>query len=224
MVEVKQCMHHRSLSKAWSLSERGKAYIATKTSTDAYREELAKRNQTPLYKENQQRHDKTAKRKAYKRDLHSRRMDDVGHKLQIRIGIKLNRMLRLGDNAQESGTIKAFTQFDDHDDTATHFESTFADGMAWENYGAGIDTWNIGHRIARSMFDASNPEDVRRCWCKDNLFAQWEDENCKLGVRLPSSNDLLSMKHFFPVAWNAEVPSPERRVYLEHCAARGVHD
>ena len=56
------------------------------------------------------------------------------------------------------------------------------------------------------LYDASNDEDVRRCWCKDNLFPQWADENNCLQTKLPPIAELLLLKHCWPTAWGDEVP------------------
>jgi len=95
-----------------------------------------------------------------------------------------------------------------------HIESTFDDGMSWENYGYGSDKWNVGHRIAKALYDKNNPNDLRKCWSAANLFAQWQTENLQLQVTLPSSEQLQQLKDIFPESWKG-VPSTVQAIALQ---------
>ena len=140
-----------------------------------------------------------ASRKCTNTRQHIKRKNDPGVHLGDVIQGKLVKMLR-GTN--QSSTISKWTEFDSHNDIKRHFENQFEDGMSWTNYGSGNDKWNIGHRIARAQYDHSNPEDVRRCWSKKNLFPQWQTENLSLGAKLPSSKVLAGLADVHPIAWS----------------------
>lgn len=56
-----------------------------------------------------------------------------------------------------------------------YMESLFWPGMAWENYGAGRDKWNIDHKIPLSSVDTIE-EKVLLC-NYNNLQPLWQDDN-----------------------------------------------
>ena len=128
-----------------------------------------------------------------------KRMADPGLHIGDRIRQKLVKMLH---GSGQSSTVSTWTEFDLPKDIQEHFEGQFATGMSWDNYGHGDDKWNIGHRIARALYDQSNPEDVRRCWSKKNLFPQWQPENLSLGTTLPPPDVLAELADVHPIAWS----------------------
>jgi len=130
----------------------------------------------------------------------AKRKADPGKNLGDRMQGKLVRMLR--GTRLGSSTVSKWTQFKSGAEIKNHFEDQFAEGMSWSNYGYGADKWNIGHRIARAKYDHSNPEDVRRCWSKKNLFPQWQSENLSLGAKLPETAELLALADVHPTAWS----------------------
>ena len=82
--------------------------------------------------------------------------------------------------------------------------------------------WHVGHRIARSMYNHADENDVIRCWNPRNLFAQWQTENFAAGVKLPNDAALLALKDLWPTAWKDNHPSPEERIALEKRARWGL--
>jgi len=56
-----------------------------------------------------------------------------------------------------------------------HLERLFVEGMAWDNYGK----WHIDHKIPKSVFNFSKPEDLdfKRCWALENLQPLWARDN-----------------------------------------------
>lgn len=62
------------------------------------------------------------------------------------------------------------------EDFRSHIQSTFSEGMTWENYGS---EWHIDHKIPISAWDHSIPEEVGACWNFKNLQAMWAPENIK---------------------------------------------
>lgn len=173
---------------------------------------------------------KTPKVREQRRKAHHRRMEDPGYKLMFFIQCKVGRMLRA--NNVESRTVKEHTSLKSNHDLRAHVASTFpSDGsMTWKNYGRKAVSkedadlwlyWELGHRIAQSMYNPLIREDMKRCWSFENLFAQNAKENNNLRVRLPSDDELLKIRTFWPVAWNDTLPSAARRVELERAATRG---
>ena len=75
-----------------------------------------------------------------------------------------------------------YSGFTSRKDFCEHIESTFVAGMTWESYGE----WTIGHRIPQSKYTSSQT-DLKRCWSKPNVFAQWHQENQHQRNLLPSN-------------------------------------
>lgn len=158
--------------------------------------------------------------KPRKKELHSleyeRIHSDPGLHLEHAIGVKIGKMIK--GIRRESEAVMSYTSFESREDMIQHLKSTFEEGMSFENYGkhrvGGPNVWNVGHRIARFHFDANDPEDVRRCWRKENLFAQWAEENLKAKVEFPSESKLLELRCCWPTSWNDRLPSQSERVRM----------
>jgi hypothetical protein len=138
----------------------------------------------------------------------------MNHALQT----KLTRMVA---GQIPSTTVAEMTEFSSPEDLFEHLMSTAQPEMNDKNYGKGVGMWSIGHRIARSMFDHSDLEDVRKCWSKANIFAQWYQENASLKVKLPLTSELHQMKSQLPNSWQGQVPTEEMREVLENRALKG---
>jgi hypothetical protein len=147
----------------------------------------------------------------------AKRAADPGRKMQHKIACRVREMLRIG--GVDSMTVADRTDLGSRDEIRAHIESTFTDGMHWSNHGLrGEDIWNLGHRIAASMYDPNNDADLRRCWSKANIFAQWSLENQDLSVALPPDSELLQLRAIWPLAWNNELPGKQQREQIERKA------
>jgi len=119
---------------------------------------------------------------------------------------RISRLLR--DSTLESASLQAQTGFSSNEDVRTHLASTFEPWMTWENHGmlpkgAGRNVvWQIGHRIPCSAYDLSNPEDLKRCFSKANIFAQCAHENISLNDAVPDRDVLEPLRSVWPVSWN----------------------
>ena len=56
-----------------------------------------------------------------------------------------------------------------------YIESTFSEGMTWENYGE----WHIDHIIPCAAFDHNSEKELKACWNFKNLRALWGADNIK---------------------------------------------
>jgi hypothetical protein len=54
----------------------------------------------------------------------------------------------------------------------SHLESTFTEGMTWDNYGE----WHIDHIIPCAAFDQTDDTERMACWNRRNLRALWGQE------------------------------------------------
>ena len=186
-----QTEHAKATKRRWKKSEKGKqcARRANKTAAGRLRQ----------------------KRKDAKQ--HAKRAADPARKMMHTVACRVREMLRIG--RVDSSTVVSCTNITSGDELRAHLESTFEDGMSWQNHGhRGKNVWNIGHRIAAAMYDAGNDEDLRRCWSLENIFAQWSVANQLAGVKLPSDAELLNLRAFWPTSW-ASVPTAEERHFLE---------
>jgi hypothetical protein len=64
----------------------------------------------------------------------------------------------------------------------SHLESLFTPGMSWENYGK--YGWHIDHIVPISIFDLTNPEELRKACHYTNLQPLWWRDNIIKGARL----------------------------------------
>lgn len=136
-----------------------------------------------------------------------------------RIRCKISKMV--ADAEFDSETVRMNTMFESKEALHNHFERMFEPGMSWDNYGLADGTWQIGHRIARSMYDKTDSEDVKRCWNPCNLFPQWSRENRQEGVTLPPDAELAKLSAIFPTGWLGVCPDTTRRQELQQAAANG---
>lgn len=69
------------------------------------------------------------------------------------------------------------------EDLKVHLESLFAEGMTWENYGAGEGKWHIDHKTPDSWFTYSSVDDdgFKKSWALENLQPMWGTDNIKKG-------------------------------------------
>ena len=148
------------------------------------------------------------RRKELRAQEYERIHSDPGRHIEHAIGVTISRMIR--GQAQSSQKVTALTDFQNRDSLLEHFESQFEPGMTMQNHGKLIlgeeRRWNVGHRIARVLYDPSNPEDQRRCWMRMNLFPQWADENISAKATLPPLQELLRLKNCWPTGWGEELP------------------
>ena len=158
-----------------------------------------------------------AREKRARANTLQKRKDMPGRKMLHKIQCRVRDMLR--QRGEESLTVIGRTSIPSSDALREHVESTFQEGMTWDNHGhRGALKWNLGHRIACSMYEATNDEDMRRCWALPNLFAQWSLENQGLSVQLPDDEELLLLRPHWPLAWHDMLPGAEERAVLQHTA------
>lgn len=230
---LKTCLHHREKQRAKNKTAVGRACAKRARESEAGRASYQKSlksearinsrrawKKTEKGKECARRSNKTpagkARAKRNGKKMHAKVMADPARKMQVYLRNRFNEMLRSGTN---SVRVKECTDFESADEFKEHIESTFTEGMSWDNHGHRSEgLWNIGHRISIKMYDSENNEDLKRCWSMKNMFAQWSVENQQLGVVLPSDPELLTLRPIWPLAWGDQLPSQERRKEIERLA------
>lgn len=63
------------------------------------------------------------------------------------------------------------------EDFKIYLESKFETGMTWENYGRGVDKWEVDHIMPCAIFDLTKPEHQKRCFHFSNLQPLWRKDN-----------------------------------------------
>lgn len=70
------------------------------------------------------------------------------------------------------------------EDFKLHLESRFTDGMSWDNYGHGVDKWNMDHMVALYHFDLTDLQDLKKACHYTNIQPMWHSENCSWGAKI----------------------------------------
>lgn len=192
----------------YNKTEKSKSRLAKHRKGDKWKATRARHKETDRFKETAEAYRSSDRWKEVRAAQYERVHGDPGRHMEHYIGITMGRMLKGMRSSSE--TVMSYSEFNDAEDLRAHFESQFQSWMTWENHGKaskdGVKKWNVGHKIARALYDANNEEDVRRCWSKKNLFPQDANENVALHTKLPAEDVLNQMKECWPVGWGGVVP------------------
>jgi len=67
-----------------------------------------------------------------------------------------------------------------------HIELQFSLGMSWDNYGFGMDKWNIDHFIP--LASANSAKELFKLNHYSNLRPMWQTDNLKKSNKIPTAN------------------------------------
>lgn len=185
--------------KKWDQSPKGKLSHKkndAKPNAVAYKRKYRKteRGRASIRKYEKSTHGK-ASRKAIAKRHNSKMINRAGQSMRkMLLGIHPNPV-----------SLVSLGCFKDNDDAHDHFVSTFESWMNMDNYGHHVagdsykSKWNIGHRLPKCIFDGQNEDDLRKCWSKDNLYAQCARENEEANSALIlTDSELMKLKHCWP--------------------------
>jgi hypothetical protein len=79
------------------------------------------------------------------------------------------------------------------EDLKSHLESTFQEGMSWDNQGE----WHIDHKIPCRAFDLEDPLEQKACFHYKNLQALWKMDNSRKGGKYSEEDKQAYMDEFF---------------------------
>lgn len=200
--EYKSSGEGKASEKKYKTGEVGKA------ATKRYKTGVAGKDASKRYKSGDAGQ-ATAKRFCDKRTLlrqtsSSRRLDDAL--------VNFSYFL-LSGRRETSPTFLDSTGFASEAEFRSVVESSFKDGMSWENYGV---AWHIDHKIPRQAYDLDNPEDVKRCWSPRNVEALTPEANLSKSWKLVDQSLAESGVENFPVSWNGVFPDQDFK--NEHAA------
>ena len=112
-----------------------------------------------------------------KQAIYRRKFEIVKRKTDINFKLKQNISRRIRELLKNFGTIKSQSSINyvgcDLKDLRNHLESTFQNGMTWENYGE----WHIDHIIPCSAWNLENENEQKLCFYYKNLQALWAIDN-----------------------------------------------
>lgn len=165
----------KAAKKTYRASEEGTTKTKAYTDTDTYR---AKINVFA----------KSGAGKAIRKRTYSK------HKLATDLMNGFARMIRGGDSPS---TINAIS-FRSAADARAHMREQRSGDMTATNYGS---VWSVDHRIPKSAYDHSDPEDVRRCWSKPNMQPMHVKANKEKINKLLPSEVAMVPKELWPKAW-----------------------
>jgi hypothetical protein len=140
--------------------------------------------------------------------------EDPGRYIRIMMQNKIGKVL----HGSHSDTLMAMTEFTSDIDIKNHFEELWEPGMSWDNYGAGDDDWQIGHKIPKCYFDHLKPADLMKGWKKKNLFPQWKRDNMKQNCTIPDDATLEELAICWPDVFEGKLPSQHEKDRLRMIA------
>lgn len=119
-----------------------------------------------------------------------RRKDEPVFKLKRNINRLISQGLRANGHRKNSRTAEILGC--SLEEFKIHLESLFEPGMTWDNYGKGLDKWNVDHHYPQSA--AKTEEEVLKLNHYTNLRPMWESKNKEKHDHIPDDgwNPLLS--------------------------------
>lgn len=127
--------------------------------------------------------------RVYKREyLANRRATDVLFKLKELLRSRLRNALEGKKKSDRAMNLVGCSA----EDLKSHLESTFQEGMTWDNQG----DWHIDHILPCVAFDLEDPMEQQACFHYRNLQALWKVDNSKKGSRYIEEEKMNYLKTF----------------------------
>lgn len=111
---------------------------------------------------------------AASRARYRRRMQDPRFRIEAALRARMASLMK-GRKSANTIRLLGCSYFD----FKIYLESKFEPGMTWDNYGSGVDKWNIDHIMPCAIFDLTKPEHQRRCFHFSNLQPLWWQDNIR---------------------------------------------
>ena len=115
----------------------------------------------------------------------------------------------LSGRCETSPTFIARTSFASESEFRDIVEATFQSGMTWENYGTG---WQLDHKIPREAYDFDNPDDIKRCWSRNNVHALTKAANLEKSWKFVDQYIFEAGVECLPVSWNGKFPDNDFKI------------
>jgi hypothetical protein len=175
-------------NKNKKLEYQKKYYKENKNNIDLYRELYRKRNSIhiglyqgkwrknhiDIIKNNNKKYRITHKneiREMRNRYHFNKKNTDINYVIKRSLRSSVNHLIKSQNYSKKMSILDTIGC--DLDTLKKHLESTFAEGMTWNNYGK----WQIDHIIPCAVFDLSDVEQQKICFNYKNLQALWKKDN-----------------------------------------------
>jgi hypothetical protein len=130
---------------------------------------------------------KTPKYKKWTRQYYKKRREEPAFRVRAALHTRLRQVL------SEVGVRKSLFMKNivgcSHKELLSHLESTWVDGMSWQNYGWGDGKWVIDHVVPCAAFDLTDVEQQKKCFHHTNLRAMWWKDNARKNCFLSDGRD-----------------------------------
>lgn len=142
------------------------------------------------YSQNRERyqryHEKSKhKTRISKKRRHKERLEtDLNYKLRIKLKDRINKSVKGILSQTLLALLGCDFAFFRH-----WIERNFARDMSWDNFGFGMNKWNIDHEVPLCAFDLTNPEQQRLAFHWSNMFPVWQKENLAKGGKIRAAID-----------------------------------
>jgi len=105
--------------------------------------------------------------------------ENTKYKTDVIFRIKKNLRTRLGQALKNNRRTKHTCELTmcTIPELKVYIEQLWTSGMSWDNYGFGVDKWNIDHIIPCSFFNLADPVEQYMCFRYQNLQPLWQPDN-----------------------------------------------
>jgi len=129
-----------------------------------------------ILKINRERRKTDSARKLANRARTTRYYDNPQHKISTGLRQELRLYLFTKYKCKKITSLIGCSQ----EELRNYFESKFANGMTWKNYG--YDGWHIDHIVPCIKFDLTQPSEQAKCFHYTNLQPLWKNDNLSKGT------------------------------------------
>lgn len=109
------------------------------------------------------------------------------HRIRTSLHARLKNILK-GIGTKKSAFLKEYIGLS-HKEFLKYLESTWTEGMNWNNYGFGPGKWVMDHIIPCCAFDLTVFENQKKCYHYTNIRALWWKDNNKKTFKLENGQD-----------------------------------
>lgn len=148
----------------------------------------------------EKRQKRNARKREYNHSDHAKKLAKIWYQEQMKnnleFRVKKNLRTRLGSLVRQYRIKKVVSAVEslsiDVVEFMRHIESLWKDGMNWDNYGRGENTWNFDHRIPLSYFNLEDVVSAKMANHYINIEPMWSLDNFKKNDSLPENyQDIL---------------------------------
>lgn len=177
-------LHYNLINKKKIKKYRHNHYINNKIKLLNYNKQYYQKNKENILKRNKiYMQNNKQKINIYRNEYQkNREKTDINYKLKNRMRLRIRLALK--------GVCKSETTTEligcSIDNLRIHLEKQWLPNMSWNNYGYGIDKWNVDHIIPCAYFNHKIKNERLKCHNYINLQPMWQIDNMKKGDNIGS--------------------------------------